>query len=154
MTMPPKSSHAVVIASVLLLSAPFVAHAQERVTAVLVGSGNGAGLMRALNAADGSELATAAPFGASFRGGLRVAAGDVTGDGVPDFIVGGGNGGGQVRVIDGVGQSVAWTLPPFGGHSGDVYVAGGDIDADGRVDVLVGSGVGDGWLRVYSGLDQ
>ena len=67
----------------LLLLVPIGAAAQGTVNAVLVGTGPGGGLMRELSAADGSELASATPFGPAFNGGVRVASGDINGDGTP-----------------------------------------------------------------------
>src|SRR5688572_16042224 len=97
------------IACVLSLLAPLGAAAQDT-NAVLVGQGQSGGLLRALSAADGSELASATPFGANFQRGVRVASGDITGDGTPDFIAGEGGNGGQVKVIDGASLAVVWTF--------------------------------------------
>ena len=43
----------------------------------------GAGVVRAYDAGTGALKWSATPFGASFDGGVRVAAGDLTGDGIP-----------------------------------------------------------------------
>jgi hypothetical protein len=142
----------------LLFLAPLGASAQD-VNSVLAGKALAGGEIRNLDAADGSTLASATPFGASFAGGVRVASGDINGDGTPDFIAGGGLGSGQVRVLNGNDLSVLFTLTPFGAsHHGGVYVASGDIDGDSRDDVIVGAGVGGGsgagQIKVYSGVDQ
>src|SRR5262249_8430860 len=54
--------------------------------------------------ADGSLRFNFLAFAAGFRGGIRVATGDVTGDGIDDIIVGAGPGapGGHVKVFDGL----------------------------------------------------
>ena len=41
------------------------------------------------------------PFGSSYTGGINVAVGDVTGDGIPDIVVGQQSGGTKVAVFDG-----------------------------------------------------
>jgi hypothetical protein len=49
----------------------------------------------------------------SFRGGARVAVGDVNGDGVPDVVVAAGESGGpRVVVWDGKALAGAWCRPP------------------------------------------
>ena len=71
--------------------------------------------------------------------GVNVAAGDVTGDGIPDIIVGPGSGGGpNVKVFDGVTGAVvkdffAYDLTFMGG----VFVGAGDFNGD-RLAVNVG----------------
>ncbi|MBX9580066.1 MAG: VCBS repeat-containing protein [Gemmataceae bacterium] len=97
-----------------------------------------------------------------FRGGARVAAGDVNGDGVPDLVVAAGFGGGpRVAIYDGTGllQGAA-ALPKLVGDffafPGDdaarlrngAFVAAGDLDGDGRADLAFGGGPGGG-PRVY-----
>jgi hypothetical protein len=140
--------------AIALLLAPIGAAAQDSVISVLAGKALAGGEIRNLDAADGSTLASATPFGPSFRGGVRVASGDINGDGTPDFIAGGGNGSGQVVVLDGTSLAVLFTLTPFGASYNDgVYVASGDIDGDDRDDVIVGAGNGSE-IRVFSGVDQ
>src|SRR5262249_45352768 len=52
--------------------------------------------------AGGTQIASFLAFAPGFQGGVRVAVGDVNGDGVPDLIVAAGPGGGpHVKIIDG-----------------------------------------------------
>jgi uncharacterized repeat protein (TIGR01451 family) len=71
---------------------------------IIAGSALGQrGLMKVFDGRDGSLLAQIRPFGTAFKGGIRVAAGDVDGDGRDEIIAAKGYLGGTVRVYDLVG---------------------------------------------------
>jgi hypothetical protein len=82
----------------------------------------------------------------AFRGGVRVAVADVTGDGVPDIITAPGPGGGpDIRVFDGVsGQLVREFMAYDAGFSGGVNIAAADINGDGIADIVTGADQGGG----------
>ncbi|MFL5330881.1 MAG: alkaline phosphatase family protein [Gemmataceae bacterium] len=98
-------------------------------------------------------------YGASFGGGVFVAAGDVNGDGFADIITGAGAGGGpHVRVFSGAdptGQTVLTEFYAYDAHFiGGVTVAGGDVNGDGKADIITGAGPGGGpHVKVISGKD-
>lgn len=93
------------------------------------------------------------PYGSSFTGGVRVAVGDVNGDGIDDLITGAGPGGSaHVKVFsDGNGAELK-SFFAFDGFSGGVNVAAGDVNGDGKADIIVGAGAGSSpTVRVFDG---
>jgi hypothetical protein len=93
-------------------------------------------------------------FAAGFRGGVRVASGDVNGDGIPDLVVAAGPGGGpHVMAFDGVTGALILSFMAYDpAFSGGVNVAVGDVDCDGYADIATGAGAGGGpHVEVFSG---
>jgi subtilisin-like proprotein convertase family protein len=97
------------------------------------------------------------PFGAAFKGGLFVAAGDLDGDGKDELAVSQGSGGNAIRVFsdtDGdafVGDALTDSFNPFGGFLGGSRLAIGDTNNLGGDDLIVGRGPGGPTtVRVYT----
>jgi|GEM_PF-4359073 len=86
------------------------------------------------------------PMGAGWLGGMRVAVGDVTGDGFADYIFAAGAGGGpRVVVIDAISLKQVSSFFAYGANfAGGVYVAAGDIDGNGIAEIVTGPGAGGG----------
>jgi hypothetical protein len=102
---------------------------------------------------DGSHDFTITPFGDGYSGGARVLRADVTGDGVPDVIV--GSGGGilsRVRIWDGQTRDRILDITPFDDFTGGVVLAAGDLDGDRIADVVIGPDIGGGpRIQVWAG---
>ncbi|MDY3558363.1 RHS repeat-associated core domain-containing protein [Gemmata sp. JC673] len=127
---------------------------------IFAGSDAGSALVTAYNADTGTQRWSVTAFGDGFAGGVRVAAGDVTGDGIPDAIVAPGSGRSpQVRVLDGIsGAEIGGSLGSFlafgAEDTGGVFVASGDVNGDGRQDVIVAALTSAGpRVKAFSGTD-
>jgi hypothetical protein len=85
---------------------------------------------------------------------VRVAGGDVTGDGLADVVTGAGPGGApHVQVFDGADGSLRQSFFAYDtGFTGGVYVAAGDVTGDGKADIVTGAGAGGGpHVKVFDG---
>jgi hypothetical protein len=110
--------------------------------------------VRVFDAQSGAEWLSLMPYGANFRGGVRVATGDVNGDGVLDIITAPGRGGGpHVMAFDGrTGGVIASFFAYDPGFTGGLFVAAADVNGDGRADIITAPGAGGGpHVRVFSG---
>ena len=131
------------------------------IRALVIGSDdgcNGPPVVRVLDPQSGATVFQFLAYEPKFRGSVRVATGDVTGDGVPEIVVGPGRGrAGQIRVFtpSPVGSVNYAELPlyrtlPFGAaYRGGVEVAVGDVNGDGIGDIIAGQSSGAGLVRAF-----
>jgi hypothetical protein len=124
---------------------------------VIVGPSTGAQAILVINGQDGSEIAHLTPFGTAYTKGVSLAVGDVTGDRLPDLIVGQAAGSSKVVVFSGADLTgpVVKSFNAFPTYfTGGVTVAAGDTDGDRFADIVVGTNAQftyDSRVRVFSG---
>ncbi len=125
---------------------------------VVVGAGAGGGSqITVIDGKTGGTLANFFAFGEDFRGGVRVATGDVDGDGRADVVASAGPGGGPhvkaFGIVAGKEPTVLFSAFAYGSDfTGGVYVAVGDVNNDGFADVITGADQGGGpHVKVFSG---
>ena len=113
---------------------------------------NGEPFVRLVDPETGDITGAFLAYEASFRGSVRVATGDVTGDGIAEIIVGPGrNRVGEIRVFTPQGVELpAFRTLPFGSrYRGGVEVAVGDVNGDGIGDIVAGMSSGIGRVSAF-----
>jgi autotransporter-associated beta strand protein len=122
---------------------------------IITGAGAGGGPhVKVFSGQTGAVLASFFAYDAAFAGGVRVASGDLDGDGHADVITGAGAGGGpHVRAFS--GDTGAERLSFFAydpAFAGGVYVSAGDVDGNGSIELITGAGAGGGpHVRAFDG---
>jgi|GEM_PF-1805583 len=121
-------------------------------------SGAGAGgapTVQVFDADTGAERYQFSAYGPRMTAGVRVAVGDVDGDGSLDIITAPGPGRPSIvkvfRSDDGslIGQFAA----PRSWSRGGTWVASGDVNGDGQSEIIAAPGLGAPVVRVYQGLE-
>jgi len=120
---------------------------------IITGTGDGFGPQVRVFDGTGNVKAQFWAYASHLRSGVRVAACDVTGDGVAEIITAPGPGGRpHIRIFDGYGEPLN---PGFfaldGLFQGGAYVACGDINGDSNQEIVVTAGRGGGaHVTVYT----
>ena len=128
-----------------------------KIATPLTAVGAGAGGLPIVNVydRDGGLMRSFLAYDPSFRGGVRVAVADVTGDGIWDVITAPGPGGGpHIKVFDGVtGALVRQWMAYDPAFRGGVFVAAAPIDLnDDLAEIVTGAGAGGGpHVQVFDG---
>jgi hypothetical protein len=125
-------------------------------TIFATGAGTGGGPQVNVYESGGRMKFSFFAYDLSFLGGVRVAIGDVNGDGVPDIITAPGPGMAPlIRVFDGTNGGLMMEFMAFDpAFAGGAYVAAGEFDGDNKADIVVGADAGGGpAVEVFSGAD-
>ena len=89
-------------------------------------------------------------FDESYRGGIRVATGDLTGDGLPEIVaVQGRNAVPEIRIFDLQGNLLHAFMAFPTLYTGGVHVAVGDVDGDAKNDVVAAMSCGGSQVVVF-----
>jgi hypothetical protein len=120
-----------------------------------IGVDYGGGSVVQINYNNGTNLCFFA-YSSAYTGGVRVALGDINGDGIDELITGTGIGGGpHIKVFNLQGGQPVEIASFFAFEPtfmGGVYISTGDINNDGLADIIVGAGSSGGpRVKVFSG---
>jgi len=127
----------------------------QDVGGLIIGSDDGCNtlpLVRILDPETGDLISEFLAFEPTFTGSVRVASGDLTGDGIAEVVVANGrNRLGEIRVFTPAGVELTEyrTIPFVNGYSGGVEVAVADVDGDGFNDLIAGKSVGQGRVKIF-----
>jgi len=127
----------------------------DGVADIIVAAGAGGGPhVKVFDGTTYAEVMSFFAYDANFLGGVRVAAGDVNGDGKADIVTATGPGGApRVKAFSGADLAVLYDFFAFAPQfQGGVSVAVGDVNGDGFADIITGAGAGGGpHVRVFDG---
>lgn len=134
---------------------PYTAPPGTLLPTQVTGVDYGGGSVVQINYNNGSSFCFYA-YSPAYTGGVRVALGDINGDGIDELITGTGIGGGpHIKVFNLQGGQPVEIASFFAFEPtfmGGVYISTGDINADGLADIIVGAGAGGGpRVKVFSG---
>lgn len=109
--------------------------------------------VKVFDGASGNLLRTFLAYNPRWTGGVLVAAGDVTGDGIADIVTASdAPSAGLVRVFDGRSGSILRTFWAFAGTRWGSQVWVGDVNGDGRADVITApSSAPTSEIRIFDG---
>ncbi|MFN4260382.1 MAG: S8 family serine peptidase [Gemmataceae bacterium] len=101
--------------------------------------------VRVFDSATGALIGSFFAYNPAFTGGVRVAVGDVTGDGQPEIITAPGPGGGpHIRIFTPTGQPLGGFFAYSPSFTGGVYVAVANVTGNNRAEIITGAGAGGG----------
>ena len=109
-------------------------------------------IVKVVNQETGKIISQFYAYEGKFLGGVQVATGDMTGDGIDEIIVAPGQGRvGEVRVFTQQGVELTqFRVQPYGSkYLGGVEVAVGDVNGDGRSDIVTATKTGRPDIRVF-----
>jgi hypothetical protein len=112
--------------------------------------------VKVFDSATSFEVDNFMPYG-GFTGGVRVAAGDVDGDGLADIVTGAGeSGAGHVKVFDGSTGTQTRSFFAYGpSYTGGVFVGAGDVNHDLKADLIAGTDHGVApQVKVFDGVSN
>ena len=109
-------------------------------------------IVKVINKDTGKIISQFYAYEGKFLGGVQLATGDLTGDGIDEIITAPGQGRvGEVRVFtqDGVELTQFRTQPYGGKYTGGIEVAVGDVNGDGKNDIVTATKYGRPDIRVF-----
>ena len=135
---------------VLTAGLAFGNHEQSVIVTAMGKSPNTPQVVQVINEATGAVLSQFAPYGNTFQGGVRIATGDLTGDGVDDIVT--APGWSTVAVVDVYSQNgtLLTSFEPYGPNfTGGVQVAVADVEGDGLEDIITVPSTGPAEVKVF-----
>lgn len=112
---------------------------------IVTGTGSGMGPQVRIFDEDGNEQVSFFAYDEDFRGGVRVAVGDVDGDGFAEIVTAPGQGGTpHIRIFDEDGNLENQFFALDGKFKGGAFIAIGDVNGDGKGEIVITAGSGGG----------